>query len=156
MSLNMPTETNRQAVRPQHANHRGRPAEGAGRGRFFNEHGIGVSLILTDRGTEYCETPEQHRYEVHLAVENIDHSRTKTKRPAGNRHLRALPQDRAQRVLQGGPRKHIYKTMGTLLANLNSGETASGKMVLRQDADADLLDPCQSPRGNSLRRYFYK
>src|SRR5512147_2015288 len=51
---------------------------------FFDEHGIVLSRILTDRGTEYCGTPERHEYELYLAVENIDHSRTKTKSPQTN------------------------------------------------------------------------
>src|SRR5512134_1074793 len=51
---------------------------------FFDEHGIMLSRILTDRGTEYCGTPERHEYELYLAVENIDHSRTKTKSPQTN------------------------------------------------------------------------
>jgi transposase InsO family protein len=38
----------------------------------------------TDRGTEYCGNPERHEYELYLAVENIDHSRTKTKSPQTN------------------------------------------------------------------------
>jgi hypothetical protein len=36
---------------------------------------------LTDRGSEYCGNPERHEYELYLAVEDIDHSRTKTKSP---------------------------------------------------------------------------
>jgi hypothetical protein len=37
--------------------------------------------VLTDRGSEYCGNPERHEYELYLAVEDIDHSRTKTKNP---------------------------------------------------------------------------
>ena len=37
--------------------------------------------MLTDRGTEYCGNPEHHEYELYLAVEDVDHSRTKTKSP---------------------------------------------------------------------------
>ena len=37
--------------------------------------------VLTDRGSEYCGNPERHAYELYLAVEDIDHSRTKTKSP---------------------------------------------------------------------------
>ena len=51
---------------------------------FFDEHGIAVSRILTDRGTEYCGTPERHEYELYLAVEDVDHSRTKAKSPQTN------------------------------------------------------------------------
>jgi transposase InsO family protein len=39
--------------------------------------------MLTDRGTEFCGT-QSHEYELYLAVEDIDHSRTKTKSPQTN------------------------------------------------------------------------
>ena len=47
---------------------------------FYDEHGIPLSRVLTDRGTEFCGT-QSHDYELYLAVEDIDHSRTKTKSP---------------------------------------------------------------------------
>src|SRR3989441_4159059 len=47
---------------------------------FFEDHGIALSRVLTDRGTEYCGNPEHHEYELYLAVEDIDHTRTKTDR----------------------------------------------------------------------------
>ena len=51
---------------------------------FYDEHGIPLSRVLTDRGTEYCGSPEHHEYELYLAVEDIDHTRTKTKSPQTN------------------------------------------------------------------------
>ena len=47
---------------------------------FNDEHGIRLSRMLTDRGTEFCGT-QSHEYELYLAVEDIDHSRTETKSP---------------------------------------------------------------------------
>jgi transposase len=44
---------------------------------FFEEHEIAVNRVLTDRGTEFCGKPERHEYELYLAIENIDHTRTK-------------------------------------------------------------------------------
>jgi hypothetical protein len=43
---------------------------------FFDEKEVKLSRVLTDRGTEYCGNPEHHEYELYLAVEDIDHSRT--------------------------------------------------------------------------------
>ena len=40
-------------------------------------------MLLTDRGTEYCGT-DAHEYELYLAVEAIDHTRTKAKGPESN------------------------------------------------------------------------
>ena len=51
---------------------------------FFDEHDVALQRVLTDRGTQYCGNPERHEYELYLAVENIDHSRTKTKSPQTN------------------------------------------------------------------------
>jgi len=46
---------------------------------FFDEHGVRLSRMLTDRGTEYCGSPDRHEYGLYLAVEDIDHTRTKVK-----------------------------------------------------------------------------
>jgi transposase InsO family protein len=51
---------------------------------FFDSHDVKLLRVLTDRGSEYCDNPERHEYELYLAVEDIDHSRTKTKSPQTN------------------------------------------------------------------------
>ena len=51
---------------------------------FFEEHEIPLLRVLTDRGTEYCGNREHHEYELYLAVEDVDHTRTKTKSPQTN------------------------------------------------------------------------
>jgi hypothetical protein len=48
---------------------------------FYDSHEVKLCRVLTDRGTEYCGNPEHHEYELYLAVEDVDHSRTKTKSP---------------------------------------------------------------------------
>ena len=40
--------------------------------------------MLTDRGSEYCGNPERHEYELCLAIEDVDYTRTKTKSPQTN------------------------------------------------------------------------
>jgi hypothetical protein len=39
---------------------------------FFAEQGMGVIRILTDRGTEYCGKPEQHDYQLYLALNDVE------------------------------------------------------------------------------------
>jgi transposase InsO family protein len=51
---------------------------------FFEEHDVKLLRVLTDRGSEFCGNPERPEYELYLAVEDIDHSRTKTKSPQTN------------------------------------------------------------------------
>ena len=48
---------------------------------FYDARKVRLCRVLTDRGTEYCGNPEHHEYELYLALEDIDHSRTKTKSP---------------------------------------------------------------------------
>ena len=36
----------------------------------FDEEGVKLSRVLTDRGTEYCGNPGRHEYELYLAVED--------------------------------------------------------------------------------------
>ena len=45
---------------------------------FYDEHGIRLCRVLTDRGTEFCGG-DCHEYELYLALEDIDHIRTKAK-----------------------------------------------------------------------------
>jgi transposase InsO family protein len=51
---------------------------------FFEQHGIPLCRMLTDRGTEYCGNLDRHEYELYLAVEDIDHTKTKVKHPQTN------------------------------------------------------------------------
>lgn len=51
---------------------------------FFDEHELRLLRALTDRGTEYCGLREQHEYQLYLAIEDIDHTKTKAKSPQTN------------------------------------------------------------------------
>jgi len=51
---------------------------------FFEEHGIPLLRVLTNRGTEYKGTREHHEYELYLAVEDIDHLVTRARSPQSN------------------------------------------------------------------------
>ena len=51
---------------------------------FFEENDIPLLRMLTDRGTEFCGNREHHEYELYLAVENIDHTKTKAHSPQTN------------------------------------------------------------------------
>jgi hypothetical protein len=55
---------------------------------FFDDHGLRTVRMLTDRGTDYCGNPEQHPYELYLAVEDIEYTRTKVRSPQTNGYKR--------------------------------------------------------------------
>lgn len=48
------------------------------------EYGLRLLRILTNRGTEYCGRPDNHDYQLYLALEDIDHTKTKAKSPQTN------------------------------------------------------------------------
>lgn len=51
---------------------------------FYEEHDLRLLRILTDRGSEYCGQREHHEYQLYLALEEIDHTRTKVRHPQTN------------------------------------------------------------------------
>jgi transposase InsO family protein len=46
---------------------------------FYDNLGITVGAVLTDNGREFCGKPEQHPYELLLAMEGIEHRTTKVR-----------------------------------------------------------------------------
>ena len=51
---------------------------------FLEEEAVPLLRILTDRGTEFCGNREHHEYQLYLALENIDHSKTRAYSPQTN------------------------------------------------------------------------
>ncbi|ALB23187.1 Integrase core domain protein [Piscirickettsia salmonis] len=51
---------------------------------WFEERDTPLLRILTDRGTEYCGKIEHHAYQLYLAIEDVDHTRTKARSPQTN------------------------------------------------------------------------
>jgi len=85
---------------------------------FFDAHDVPLSRILTDRGTEYCGSPDTHEYELYLAVENIDHTRTKVKSPQTNGIVERLHKTMLNEFYRITFRKKLYSTLGDLQADL--------------------------------------
>jgi transposase InsO family protein len=86
---------------------------------FYDDHEIGLLRILTDRGTEYCGNPERHEYELYLAVENIDHSRTKTKSPQTNGIVERFHKTALNEFYRVAFRRRIYRSIEELQADLD-------------------------------------
>ena len=51
---------------------------------YFEQDELPMLRILTDRGTEYCGRVEQHDYQLYLAINDIDHTKTKAMSPQTN------------------------------------------------------------------------
>jgi len=87
---------------------------------FFDEHQIPLGRVLTDRGTEYCGAPERHEYELYLAVENIDHTRTKVKSPQTNGIVERSHKTVLKEFYRVAFRRKIYSGIEQLQADLDA------------------------------------
>jgi transposase InsO family protein len=86
---------------------------------FFDEKDVKLSRVLTDRGTEYCGNPEHHEYELYLAVEDIDHSRTKTKSPQTNGICERFHKTVLNEFYRVAFRKKLYASIADLQQDLD-------------------------------------
>ena len=75
---------------------------------------IPLLRILTDRGTEYCGAREHHEYELYLAIEDIDHSRTKAKHPQTNGICERFHRTMQDEFYSVAFRKKIYESIEQL------------------------------------------
>ena len=114
---------------------------------FFEEEGMGVLRILTDRGTEYCGRADSHEYQLYLAMANIDHTRTKAKSPQTNGICERFHKTVLQEFYQVAFRKKIYRELGELQRDLdewihhyNHQRTHQGKMCCGRTPHQTLLD----------------
>ena len=87
---------------------------------FFDEHDVKLLRVLTDRGSEYCGNPERHEYELYLAVEDIDHSRTKTKSPQTNGICERFHKTVLNEFYRVAFRKKVYRSIDELQVDLDS------------------------------------
>ncbi len=87
---------------------------------FFDAHDVKLLRVLTDRGSEYCGNPERHEYELYLAVEDIDHSRTKTKSPQTNGICERFHKTVLNEFYRVAFRKKVYRSIDELQIDLDS------------------------------------
>jgi transposase InsO family protein len=83
---------------------------------FYQEHSIPLSRVLTDRTTGFCGS-QIHEYVLYLAVEDIDHSRTKTKSPQTNGIGERFHRTVLDEFYRVAFRKKIYRTTDELQAD---------------------------------------
>lgn len=81
---------------------------------FFEGNAIPLLRILTDRGTEYCGKREHHEYQLYLDIENIDHSRTRARRPQSNGICERFHKTMLNEFYRTAFRKKIYRTLDEL------------------------------------------
>src|SRR6478609_8588738 len=101
---------------------------------FFEEHGVPLLRILTDRGTEYCGNRESHEFALYLDLENIEHTRTRVKSPQTNGICERFHQTIQNEFYASAFRRKLYASLEQLQLDLdawmesyNAERTHSGK-----------------------------
>ncbi len=114
---------------------------------FFERHALPMLRILTDRGTEYCGKTEQHDYQLYLALNDIDHTKTKAKSPQTNGICERFHKTILNEFYQVTFRKNLYADLESLQQNLdewllyyNEQRTHQGKMCCGRTPLATLED----------------
>lgn len=124
---------------------------------FFHDQGVELLRLLTDRGTEYCGKVEQHEFQLYLAVNDIDHTRTKAQSPQTNGICERFHKTILNEFYQVAFRKKIYATMEELQSDLdvwidsyNHERTHQGKMCCGRTPMATFEDGKRICREKSL------
>ncbi len=86
---------------------------------FFDECELPLCRILTDRGTEYCGKVESHAYELYLATENVDHSKTKANSPQTNGICERFHRTMKNEFYDIVFRKKIYRSLDELQVDVD-------------------------------------
>jgi transposase InsO family protein len=86
---------------------------------LLEEQNVPLLRVLTDRGTEYCGNRECHEYQLYLAVENIDHSRTKAKSPQTNGICERFHRTLQEEFYSVAFRKKLYRSLDELQSDLD-------------------------------------
>jgi hypothetical protein len=86
---------------------------------LFEEQGVPLLRVLTDRGSEYCGSIEHHEYQLYLALEDIDHSKTKARHPQTNGICERFHRTLKEEFYSIAFRKKIYHSLEELQQDLD-------------------------------------
>ncbi|EII3725605.1 IS481 family transposase [Vibrio cholerae] len=114
---------------------------------FYESQQLPVLRILTDRGTEYCGKVEHHDYQLYLAINDIDHTKTKAMSPQTNGICERFHKTILNEFYQVTFRKKLYQTLEELQKDLdewlsyyNNERTHQGKMCHGKTPVETLID----------------
>ena len=86
---------------------------------FFEEQNVPILRILTDRGTEFCGRLDKHPYEIYLQYHEIEHTKTRARRPQSNGICEAFHKTVLNEFYQVTFRKKVYDSIEDLQQDLD-------------------------------------
>lgn len=128
---------------------------------FYENDDIPLLRILTDRGTEYCGAREHHEYQLYLAIEDIDHTKTKARHPQTNGICERFHRTIQDEFYSIAFRKKLYQQLDDLQADLdqwiegyNNERPHSGKYCFGKTPMQTWKDSLHMAREKMLDRQF--
>jgi hypothetical protein len=115
---------------------------------YFAQQEIPLLRVLTDRGTEYCGRIDEHAYQLFLAVEDVDHSKTKARSPQTNGICERFHKTMKNEFYDIAFRKKVYQSLEELQEDVDkwlvtynelrphSGPRCYGKTPMRTFLDS--------------------
>jgi len=114
---------------------------------FFEERDVPILRVLTDRGTEFCGSPDRHPYELFLQLNDIEHTKTKVKSPQTNGICERFHQTVLNEFYRVFFRKKLYSDIESLQSDLdwymneyNTERTHQGKRCKGRTPMATFID----------------
>ena len=114
---------------------------------FYEQFGIPLLRMLTDRGTEYNGKREHHEYELYLTIEEIEHTRTKARHPQTNGICERFHRTIQDEFYAVAFRRKVYRSIAELQTDLdqwietyNTERTHTGKYCYGKTPMQTFLD----------------
>ena len=130
---------------------------------WFDEQDLRLLRILTDRGTEYCGSIQNHAYQLYLAIEDIDHTRTKAKHPQTNGICERLHRTIQDEFYDIAFRKKVYRSLDELQADFddwfnyyNHHRPHSGKRCEGRTPFQTFLDTKHLAKEKALDTFYFQ
>jgi transposase InsO family protein len=128
---------------------------------MYDQYGIPLMRILTDRGTEYCGAREHHEYQLYLAIEDIEHSKTKAKSPQTNGICERFHRTMQDEFYATAFRKKIYNDLDDLqkdvdvwLEYYNNERTHTGKHCYGKTPMQTWINSLNLAKGKLLSNHY--
>jgi transposase InsO family protein len=86
---------------------------------FFESHKVKVESVLTDNGREYCGRADHHPFELFLQLEDIEHRKTKVRRPQSNGFVERLHRTLLDEHFRIKGREKFYESVDEMQKDLD-------------------------------------
>lgn len=86
---------------------------------FYAGQGLSVQAVLTDNGREFCGT-DNHPYELYLALNDLEHRRTKVRTPRTNGFVERFQRTVLEEFFIETLRTTFYETVDALQADFDA------------------------------------